>query len=405
MGYVFAQWYDHGGKRRTKAWPRTTVGRAEAKAWAEGFAERRASPRRITPLTVRQLWERYIGAQTHLRPRTLQLYAEHWPRWELFLGRDFIAEDASKETVDQFRAALAKIGLSVGHVRRIVQTVKTVYAWADTRELLARNRLMGYRFQVAKEDRPKRPAEYRRGEVERIVAQLSPQKSEEWRPWAALTIAALQGARERAILHLTWDDVDLERWRVTRRARFDKTGREWVQPLTLGAYSALPTARWWRDRDRETRPWVFYSPWAHKRCGREEPGVYGAQALWLALRKAETHAGVPHVPFRAVHGFRRGVAGDVARASGDAWLGVQFIGDRDPDRIADYVLERGDELERAVRLLDRSWIDGPKPSTERQPAGRPARIKLDPLQLNDFQAGAGGLEPPTSRLTAGRSAN
>jgi hypothetical protein len=140
------------------------------------------------------------------------------------------------------------------------------------------------------------------------------------------------------------------------------------------------------------------------RASTEEPGIYGAQALWLALRKAETYVGVSHMPFRAVHGFRRGVAGDVARASGDAWLGVQFIGDRDPDRIGEYVLERGDELERAVRLLDRSWIDGPKPSTECQPAGIPARIKSDPLQFN-LQAGAGGLEPPTSRLTAGRSAN
>ena len=121
--------------------------------------------------------------------------------------------------------------------------------------------------------------------------------------------------------------------------------------------SALVTARWWRDGDHETRPWTFYSPWTQKRCGREEPGVYGAQALWLAFRKAETHAGVPHVHFRAVHGFRRGVAGDVARASGDAWLGVQFIGDRDPDRIGEYVLERGDELERAVKQAVGSCVD------------------------------------------------
>ena len=29
-----------------------------------------------------------------------------------------------------------------------------------------------------------------------------------------------------------------------------------------------------------------------------------------------------------------------------AWLGVQYIGDRDPDRIAEYVQEREDALER-----------------------------------------------------------
>ena len=86
-------------------------------------------------------------------------------------------------------------------------------------------------------------------------------------------------------------------------------------------------------------------------------------------------------------------------ASGDAWLVYSSSGTGiriGSDRIGEYVLERGDELERAVRLLDRSRIDGPKPSTERQPARIPARINLDPLRTNDFQAGAAGLEPPTS---------
>ncbi|HYL55588.1 MAG TPA: hypothetical protein VEU73_08445 [Gemmatimonadales bacterium] len=103
--------------------------------------------------------------------------------------------------------------------------------------------------------------------------------------------------------------------------------------MTLAAYSALLTARWWRQRDGERGPWVFYSPWATKKCGREEPGVRRAGPLACAHKVREERAGVPHRPFRAVHGFRRGVAGDVARGSGDAWLGVQYIGDREPDRI------------------------------------------------------------------------
>ena len=53
--------------------------------------------------------------------------------------------------------------------------------------------------------------------------------------------------------------------------------REWTRPMTFAAYSALLTARWWRPRDGERGPWVFYSPWATKKCGREEPGVYGAR--------------------------------------------------------------------------------------------------------------------------------
>lgn len=360
--YARVQWYEDG-QRRVKSFARTKEGKAEALAWAQGFAETRfgttPAPER---LTLRGLWDRYKLAEfPTLRPRTRELYAEHWQRWELFCGKQFIAENARQETVDRFRARLTSLGLAVGHQQRIVRDVKTVYAWADTRELLARNRLAGYRFKIAKEARAERPAEYRRMDVEQILAQLSPQKSEEWRPWAALTIAAFQGARERSILHLSWADVDLIRGRITWRSKYDKTGREWSQPLTIAAYSALLTARYWRDRDGEKRPWVFYSPWARKKSGREEQGVYGAQALWLALKKAELRAGVPRLPFRAVHGFRRGVAGDVARNSGNPWLAIQYIGDRDPDRIAEYVQERTDSLDGAADMLDKEW-------TQRGPA-------------------------------------
>jgi len=48
----------------------------------------------------------------------------------------------------------------------------------------------------------------------------------------------------------------------------------------------------------------------------------------------------------------------------DAWLGVQFIGDRDPDRIAEYVQEREDALDGVVAMLDRAWA---VPTPEREP--------------------------------------
>jgi hypothetical protein len=38
----------------------------------------------------------------------------------------------------------------------------------------------------------------------------------------------------------------------------------------------------------------------------------------------------------------------------DAWLGVQYIGDRDPDQIAEYVQECEDALDGAVAMLDRA---------------------------------------------------
>jgi hypothetical protein len=143
------------------------------------------------------------------------LYLEHWRRWELFCGREFIAEDARQETVDRLRARLTTLGIAVGHQQRIVRDVKTVYAWGDSRELLARNRLAGYRFKVAKDARAPRPAAYTRDEIEAVLAELRPQVRGEWRPWCVLVLAAYQGARERAILHLQ----DRGRTRAAAHAR------------------------------------------------------------------------------------------------------------------------------------------------------------------------------------------
>ncbi len=402
---IRVQWYEQG-ERRSRDWPRTKEGRAEAKAWAQGFAETRfGTTPRPERLTLRALWEAYRTAEfPQLRPRTRELYSEHWHRWELFLGKPFLAEDARQETVDRFRARLTSLGLGVGHQQRIVRDVKTVYGWGDSRELLARNRLAGYRFKIAKEARPARPEAYTLEEIERVLGQLDPQDAGHWRPWCVLTLAAYQGARERAILHLAWADVDLAQGLVTWRAKYDKTGTERTQPLTLAGYCALLTADHWRRRLSRYGPWVFPSPWAGKRAGREERGVYGAQALWLALRQAEDRARIPHRPFRAVHGFRRGVGKEVAALTGDPMRGMDWIGDRDPKLISTYVQGRDAELDDSAARLDRAFATPPKPSSKRHNRRGGVRSRPEDVAApTDRRAPEAGLEPATRRLTAGCS--
>ncbi len=124
-----------------------------------------------------------------------------------------------------------------------------------------------------------------------------------------------QGVRVRAALDLCWDDVDFEAGQLTWRPVFDKLGREWSQPMRLGTYSALLTAKWWRDRAvlegtlvSADSPWVFFSTDARSSTradGREVPGVCRIQAFWYALQQAERAAGVPHRELRAAHRFRR----------------------------------------------------------------------------------------------------
>ncbi len=389
-GYIRVQWYELG-ERRVKSWARTLEGKAEAIAWAQGFTETRfGRPITLEHLTLRALWDRYTAAEfPQLRPRTRELYGEHWRRWELFLGRAFVGEDARQETIDRFRARLTVLGLAVGHQQRIVRTVKTVYAWADSRELLARNRLAGYRFKIAKELRPEPPPAYTREEVERIIAELNPQHAGEWRPWCILVLAAYQGARVRAILHLTVQDVDLVRGTISWRAKYDKTGQERIQPLTIAGYCAVLTA----FHHRETRlPWLFPSPWGRKKAGREEPGVYGTQALWLALQQAEASAGVDHRPFRALHGFRRSVAKDVAATTGDPMRGMDWIGDSDTKMIPLYVQGQSAELSHSAALLDRAWAM-PELAAWHGPTPRSSIYVIEDVGTGDLKLGLARYVP------------
>lgn len=389
--YARVQWYEDG-VRRVKSFARTKEGKAEAIAWAQGFAETRyGTAPALERLTLRALWDHYKTAEfPQLRPRTRELYAEHWARWELFCGKHFIAENARQDTVDRFRARLTSLGLAVGHQQRIVRDVKTVYAWGDTREMLARNRLAGYRFKIAKEARPARPAAYQPEEVAKIIDALNPQEAGQWRAWCVLVLAAYQGARERAILHLTWADVDLEQGLVTWRAKYDKTGGERTQPLTIAGYCAILTALWWRRQEGRRVPWLFPSP-RRKEYGREEPGVYGAQGLYWSLRAAERRAGVAHLPFRAVHGFRRGVGKAVAAATGDPMRGMDWIGDRDVKQIPSYVQGRNVELDQSAGILDDVWNVLPKASSKRHRG----TVKAGKSLPN--KAPEAGLEPATRR--------
>jgi hypothetical protein len=91
----------------------------------------------------------------------------------------------------------------------------------------------------------------------------------------------------------------------------------------------------------------------HERCKRalsEDPrAVYHPTALLRARRTAESRAGVIHRPYRGVHGFRRAVAGDVARSTGNLKLAMEYIGDTDVRRAREYIQVRPDHLKEAAQ--------------------------------------------------------
>jgi integrase len=175
-----------------------------------------------------------------------------------------------------------------------------------------------------------------------------------------------------AILHLQWANLDLQTRTIVWRACWHKTGREWRQPLTEAAAGALGIAWLWRERDGYTGPWVFYSSHARKRARGDDPrAIYHPTALLRALRTAETRAGVTHRPYRVTHGFRRAVAGDVARSTGNLKRAREHVGDADIRRAREYMQVRPDHLKEAASVMDRDRSDRPQTVPEPRPTAEP----------------------------------
>jgi site-specific recombinase XerD len=342
------QWRDMG-QLKTRSWPNSRAGIADAKAWAASYAEMREKLKvSIAPrLTLSRLWEMYVEAEyPHLRPRSQALYAENWRKWTDMWGEHTFAADATPAMIDTFRRRMSETGRSVSYQRAIVHTVRRVYRWAEQRELLERNRLEGYRFKVPKDQRTTRLPEYSAVEFRALIATLNPESATQWRAWVALMLCERQGARQHAVLHLQWADILEDR--IIWRAAWDKVGNQWEQPLRKGTPEVLAVARRWRERIGYDGPWVLPSG-----SRKSQEATYTIQSLWAALRAAERRSGVERKRGRAGHGLRRKLTTDANRATGNAVLAMRMVGDRDVRQAEAYIQDRIDDMRDAFAAMDR----------------------------------------------------
>lgn len=342
---VYVVTWTAGGKRRAKFFPRPRE-RAEALAFAEGVAEEQTrgdKPTPAAPITLEALFAKYqVDTFPALRPRSRLLYRQFWAHFVNFAGPHVPADDIRADTLSRLRVHLEAQGKAVNTIRRVMAITRMVFRWGQMHELLERNRVSLYTYRVAKEARPVSPDEYRMEELLALLAAFDPRKGAEWRPWVALTLCGYQGARQHAVLHLKWEDVDLESGTLTWRAEWDKAGREWTQPLRAASRAALEHAA----TRAVGRSWVIPG------FGQGGDAPYTIQALWGALRRAEERAGIPHRPRRGAHGLRRLLAGEVNARTGNAKLAMDAIGDRDI-RMADrYIKTREDTLRTTFEAMD-----------------------------------------------------
>lgn len=382
------------GARQQASFPATKAGKAEAEAFMAAFTEEAEKVAEAPPakLTVRALWTAYLTAEAeHLRPNSLRLYRDAWRTWEQFITPDAIAEDVTVQQIHQFRQALDARNLATATVKDCIRNVRIVYNWGERQELLARNRWHLFVHKVAKEKRTKPRAEYRADEFLAIWKALDPTKSGQWRAWVAVGLLGIYGNRQNEILNLRWDWIDGDE--VTIDPAVVKTGEARQLALFPLTRTILEVARRMAAADGYTGPYVLPpgqrdTQRSAAKANASQLAHYSIQSLTDAIHRAETRAGVPQVKWRAGHGFRRGLVGDLADETGDVAFALQAIGDRDLRMAQHYRTRRDDRIAEAVearagRLIPEEAANG--------------ATKVQPDAENDEAAPKGG--PATSTKT------
>ena len=356
---IVVRWRERSKARKAMSFPATQDGKRHAKAHAQGTHERLtagASPVAVR-YTVEELYRRYTVAKAPAwRDTTRRNERARWAYFVHWIGGTTFADLVTPEALDEFAEKLGASGGSRGQpiapnqIRAILGNVVRVWKWAKRRRLLVENHLHDYATPLGKDARALNVAEFPPEEMAAVVARFSPKDSRRWRGWVALVMAANQGARVNAILQLEDADCDTAARRVTWRQEHDKLGRERVQPLTRDAVHAIRVARVWRRRMGYTGRYLIPAV-RGKRRAADLPWVYAA--LHRLLIEAEREAGVPHRPYRAVHGIRRMVGRNVLEATGgDLNAAAEYLGDTDLRTVKrSYIKERGDSLAKVAAMI------------------------------------------------------
>jgi integrase len=323
----------------------------------DGRQERHATLGRA--LTTRALWEAFVEARVNgprpWRLRTQLGNQQRWRKWEAFIHRETDPDLVTLAELDRFWSREKQTGAAPNQIRHVVQLVRAVYRWGFGRKLLRTNEPDAYEVRLGRDEKVLAPAEYSQEEFSQFLGVLDPANSRQWRLWCLLTMDGSAGARINSLLHLRWVDVDLAADQVTWSAEFMKQGEAHVQPLTQAMREALAWAKHWREEQEYSGPWVFY---AARHDSQSE--VYTYQSAWIALRKAETRAGVAHLAFRAFHGGRRMVVGNVYDATGDDEAAMHWIGDRDLKQKRSYLKRRTERLESARDAMEEATANRPR---------------------------------------------
>lgn len=203
------------------------LARAEAEARNGGVGARSR-----TRLSFSEVGEAWFERQTHLRPRTRELYATALHRHLApRIGAMAIAE-VDEDVIAAMIADLDAKGLSGWTIRGILVPLGGVLAYAVRRRLIPDN-------PIRRLERRERPRVVRRemrilrpDEIDSLLRAATAM----YRP--LLATAIFTGARQSELLGLTWADIDFDGGVVHIRRQLERSGG-YTQPKTLKALRGI----------------------------------------------------------------------------------------------------------------------------------------------------------------------
>lgn len=362
---VRIEWRERGRRQRLTR-PDSKAARVWAKQEAKTIAARlllgQQRTVKRTAVTMEQAVKAYIAHNSHWRPKMVTSVTNKLKVWLAFTTEHLPVTDVTPELVDDFRRALRetprqKTGkpMVAAQIARHVNEVKRLMRFAKARKYVTENPLAEYTMKLGKDEQPMEVPEYTNAEWDALLGALSYRKALEWRPFCCLLLGGILGARQTALRSLRWSDINIAHRVVTWPKAFDKMGKERKQPLPRDAVFALRIAKVWRVRSRYNGEWVFFGAQART---RHKP--WTEQALNEAVHRAEERAGVVHVPYRAMHGFRRTSAGNALEMSNNLKTAGEWIGDSDLKSLQKYLKSRPEHLQRLATLTSRPTAKGGK---------------------------------------------
>jgi integrase len=182
--------------------------------------------------TFADVGEEWLAAQTHLRPRTYELYRTALRRHLAPRLGERLIGDVDPDAIVRVIVELQSKGLSGWTVRGILVPLGRIFAYAVRRGLIADNPLR--RLEAGERPRVVRREMriLRSEEIDALLRAVTPV----YRP--VLATAIFTGLRQGELLGLCWADVDFDGGVLHVRRQLDRSG-SYVEPKTRNAIRSV----------------------------------------------------------------------------------------------------------------------------------------------------------------------